>query len=177
MKFLVNNKKAIYGGIITFALTGVGVFLLGNVSGYEAKHLIKSSLQGVIMLCNTIVLASATILALILTLLGISSGVESKLKDQHYKQVIQIAKFDTVLFISALILFEFFNLPITETDNVPPNWYRYIYWTSLFFSSLLSGYMVSVVLMLYTTVTDIISIVGLGRDHHLVNDEMEEEED
>lgn len=53
-------------------------FSVGELSGDEAKVLIKNSLEGLSMLCNTIILASATILTLLLTLLGLSTG--SKLK-------------------------------------------------------------------------------------------------
>ena len=174
-KFLQNYKRPLYGGLIATIFTGLGAFLLGNVSGYEAKQLISTSLSGINMLCNTVVLASATILALLLTLLGISTGTESKLKKDHYIQVLTIAKFDTFLFIGALILFQLFNIPITEADNLPTSWYTTIYWTTLFFSSVLSGMMITVILMLYTTVTNIIHIVGLGKDHYLVSDkEMEE---
>lgn len=174
-KFIKNHKRPLYGGLIATIFTGLGVFLLGNVSGYEAKQLISTSLSGINMLCNTIVLASATILALLLTLLGISTGTESKLKKDHYTQVLAIANFDTILFIGALILFQLFNIPITEADNVPTSWYTMIYWTTLFFSSVLSGMMITVILMLYTTVTNIIHIVGLGKDHYLISDEEMEE--
>ncbi|MEJ4089088.1 hypothetical protein [Galbibacter orientalis] len=176
MSLDVSNKKPIYGGLITFSITALGVFLLGNISGYEAKQLISSSLQGINMLCNTIVLASATILALLLTLLGISTGTKSKLKGAHYRQVISIAKYDSVLFIAALILFQFFNIPITETENVPAEWYKYVYWATLFFSSLISGFMVSIVLMLYETIKNIIDIVGLNKDHRLLSSEEKEEQ-
>ncbi|WP_299226254.1 hypothetical protein [uncultured Psychroserpens sp.] len=167
-KFIINNKRAIYGGMITFMFIALGIFLLGNISGYEAKNLLKASLSGINMLCNTIVLASATILALLLTLLGISTGTESKLKDSHYLEVMNIAKIDTVLFIVTLIMFQMFNIPIVESDQVPTNWYRTIYWVTLFMSSLLSGGMVVVILMLYNTITNIIKIVGLGKNLDLV---------
>jgi len=176
-RFFKTNKRAVYGGIIATVFTGLGVFLLGNLTGYEAKQLISTSLSGINMLCNTIVLASATILALLLTLLGISTGTESKLKNDHYLQVLSIAKFDTVLFVGALILFQLFNIPITEAENVPTSWYTGIYWTTLFFSSVLSGMMITAILMLYGTVTNIINIVGLGRDHYLVHDEKKEKEE
>jgi len=170
MKSIINffsvNRKALYGGMITTIIIALGVFLLGNISGYEAIKLLESSMQGLNMLCNTIVLASATILALLLTLLGISTGTDTKLKDRHYKQVLNIAKFDTILFISALILFQFFNIPITEADKVEVSWYKYIYWATLFASSIISGMMVTTILMLYGTVTNIIAIVGLGLSEH-----------
>lgn len=163
------NQRSLYGGLIAAVITGTGVFLLGNVSGYEAKNLITSSLPGINMLCNTIALASATILALLLTLLGISSGSSSKLKKEHYLQVMAIAKLDTILFVVSIILFQVFNIPITESDELPTTWYSSIYWATLFLSSLLSGGIVSVILMLYNTVINMIKIVGLGeKDHPLV---------
>jgi len=175
--FVTKNKLSIYGGTFTFVTLGLAVFVLGNLSGYEAKQLIEASLSGINMLCNTIVLASATILTLLLTLLGISSGSTSKLKEAHYLQVLNIAKWDTVLFVAALILFQLFNIPITESENVPTQWYSYLYWATLFFSSALSGLMVAVILLLYSTVVNIITIVGLGEDHYLVSDgEVKEDE-
>jgi hypothetical protein len=171
LDFITQNKRSIYGGVATFLFMGLGAFLLGNLSGYEAKVLIDTSLSGISMLCNTIVLGSATILALLLTLLGISSGVESKIKKIHYYQVLNIAKFDTLLFIGALLLFQFFNIPITESENLPTSWFAYIYWATLFFSSLLSGFMVTVILMLFTTFRDIINIVGFKKKDYLVDND------
>ncbi|MAO47998.1 MAG: hypothetical protein CL527_04660 [Aequorivita sp.] len=171
LDFISQNKRSIYGGVATFLFMGLGAFLLGNLSGYEAKVLIDTSLSGISMLCNTIVLGSATILALLLTLLGISSGVESKIKKVHYYQVLNIAKFDTLLFIGALLLFQFFNIPITESENLPTSWFAYIYWATLFFSSLLSGFMVTVILMLFTTFRNIINIMGFKKKDYLVDND------
>ncbi len=178
MKLSKYNKRSLYGGLIAAVITGTGVFLLGNVSGYEAKNLITSSLPGINMLCNTIVLASATILALLLTLLGISSGSESKLKKGHYTQVMSIAKLDTILFVIAIILFQLFNIPITESEELPASWYSNIYWATLFLSSLLSGGMVTVILMLYNTVINMIKIVGLGeKDNPLISQDDQNDEE
>lgn len=172
--FFQTNKRSLLGGIAAALFTGLGAFLLGDISGYEAKELINSSLNGINMLCNTIILASATILALLLTLLGISSGTESKIKKIHYQQVLTIAKFDTGLFVSALILFQLFNIPITESENLPISWFAYIYWITLLSSSLLSGFMVSVILLLYNTVTNIINIVGFGDEQFFISEEESE---
>lgn len=145
---------------------GLGSYLLGELSGYEAKVLIKNSLGGINTLCNTIALASATILALLLTLLALSSNSKSKLKKDHYQHVLQIARLDTIVFIAAIMSFLLFNLPITESDNVPPNWFSTVYYISLAISSILSAALIVVVLMLYNTVVNIIKIVGLGQKDH-----------
>ncbi|REL37687.1 hypothetical protein DYD21_07840 [Rhodohalobacter sp. SW132] len=175
--YLINNKLPLYGGILTAVFTGVAAFLLGNLSGYEAMQMIEIAIPRISMLLNTIILASATILALILTLLGISTGSESKLKKTHYHQVLSLAKFVTFNFVVALIFFQLFNIPITESDAVPTAWYSIVYWFALISSSMLSGLMVAVILMLFSTVQNIICIVGLGQDHKLIYTEEEEEGD
>lgn len=170
--FFVDNKKAIFGGLLATIFTGLGVFLLGQVSGYEAKRLLDISHSGLNMLCNTIILASATILTLLLTLLGISTSSQSKLKKELYNQVLDIAKIDTVLLVVALIMFQFFNIPITEAETIEVRWFSLIYWCTLSVSSMLSGTMITVILMLYSTVADIIHIVGFkNEDHQLVVNE------
>ncbi|MEO9892037.1 hypothetical protein [Aurantibacter sp.] len=175
MKLSKYTKRAILGGIISMLIILLGTILLGRLSGYEAKELIKNSLDGMNTLCNTIALASATILALLLTLLGLSSTSNSKLKKDHYHHVLQIAKLDTIVFIAAVITFLLFNLPITESDQVPAAWFSTLYYISLAVSSILSAALIVVVLMLYNTVVNIIKIVGLGMtDHPLAIDDEDE---
>lgn len=176
IKYIENNRKSLLGGLLATGFTCAGVVLLGNISGYEAKDLLSVSLSGLNMLCNTIVLASATILALLLTLLGISSGSSSNLKESFYMQVLSIAKFDVVLFISALIMFQFFNIPIMQSDNVPTAWYDTVYWITLTTTSIICGMMITVILMLFNTITNMISIIGLKNDHKMLVDEDEEDQ-
>ena len=178
IKLTTYNKRALFGGIISAIIIGLGAYGLGNISGYEAKSLITSSLPGINALCNTIVLASATILALLLTVLSISSGTKSQLKDDHYKHILIIAKIDTIVFVASMIVFQLMNIPVTEAENVPSSWFTTIYYISLGLSAILSGGLISVVLMLYNTVISIIKIVGLGMDDHplLYKDDEDEDE-
>ncbi|WP_031428182.1 hypothetical protein [Flavimarina sp. Hel_I_48] len=175
------NKRAAAGGILFLAVIGVGSFITGHLSGYEAKHLIKVSIAGLNTLCNTIVLASATILALLLTVLGLSSNTSSKLQKAHYINIMHIARVDTVVFIVSLLCFVLFNLPVTESDNIPEHWFDTIYYITLIISSILSAALIVVVLMLYGMVTNIIKYVGLGKTKHLVaeddSDKSEEKND
>lgn len=168
------TRRAIFGGVISMLIIGLGTYMLGHLSGYEAKVLIKNSLAGINTLCNTIVLASATILALLLTVLGLSSSANSQLKPDHYKHIMQIAKVDTVVFVASLLSFLLFNLPITESESVSPDWFGPVYYISLGITSILSAALIVVVLMLYNTVINIIKIVGLGmKDHPLAEAEEE----
>lgn len=175
MKFSIYTKRALLGGGISLLVITTGTFLLGHLSGYEAKVLIKNSIDGLNTLCNTIALASATILALLLTLLSLSSSSSSKLKEEHYRHILLIAKVDTSVFVASVMAFLLLNLPITESDSVPGNWFSTIYYISLAISSVLSSALIVVVLMLYNTVANIIKIVGLGDKNHPLA--VQEEED
>lgn len=158
------------GGLVSTLVMASGTFVLGQISGYEAKELLKSSLSGINMLCNTVVLAASTILALMLTLLSLSRAANSNLSKQHYRQVLTMAKADTILIIVAVITFLLLNIPITETEDVPRSWFTIIYYVSLGMAAILGGGLIAVVTMLYGTIANVILIVGLGvTDHPLVN--------
>ena len=162
LKFIKNNKTALYGGLMATLFIGSGAFLLGNISGYEAKNLIEASVSGLNVLCNTIILAAATILALLLTLLGVSNKSKDTIKEEHYFHVLSIAKTDVIVLICAMVFFQFINIPVFESDKVKENLYEIIYWAILATSSIISGMMITVILMLYIAIRDLISIIGLG---------------
>ncbi|TBW29204.1 hypothetical protein [Gramella sp. KN1008] len=169
-------KRAIVGGVVSTIVMATGTFILGQISGYKALELLKESMSGINMLCNTVILGSTTILALMLTLLGLSRSSENRLTDRHYRDVLMIAKSDTILIVVAVITFLMLNLPISESEEVNRNWYQTIYYVSLGMASLLGGGFIAVVMMLYGTITNVILIVGLNiKDHPLVSDEDVEE--
>ena len=64
-------KRTIFGGIAATLITSVGMLLLDHISGLKAKELIENSLPRMNTFFNTIVLASGTILTLLLTITNI----------------------------------------------------------------------------------------------------------
>lgn len=170
-------KRAFVGGAVSALVMGAGTFILGEVSGYEARALLSSSLAGINMLCNTIILGASTILALMLTLLSISKASESKLSNAHYQHVLIVARTDTILIIITVITFLLLNLPITESKELPASWFSMIYYISLAMAAILGGIFIAVVTMLYGTIANVIQIVGLQvKDHPLIDHGDEEEE-
>ena len=45
--FFVQNRNALLGGLATTIFVGLGALFLGDISGYEARQLIESSLPGI----------------------------------------------------------------------------------------------------------------------------------
>lgn len=169
-------KTAITGGILGGAVIFAGTILLGEISSYEAKVLIEKSISGLNTLCNTVVLASATILALMLTLLGVGLRSNQKFNKIYYENILQVAKLDTIVIISGLVFFLIFNMPVSESENLPQNWHKILYYIAIALSGILSGTFIVVVIMLYNTIKNIIIIEGIGvEDHPLIAKEMEEE--
>jgi hypothetical protein len=162
-------KRAFLGGAVATTIMGTGTYILGEISGYEAKELLSTSLSGINMLCNTVILGSSTILALMLTLLSLSRAAQSTLSNAHYQHVLMVARTDTVLIVVAVVTFLFLNLPIIESKQVPTSWYSTVYYVSLAMASILGGSFIAVVTMLYGTISNVIAIVGFKEtDHPLV---------
>lgn len=165
-------RKAFVGGLVSALVMGTGTYILGELSGHEAMDLLSTSLSGINTLCNTVILGSSTILALMLTLLSLSRAANSKLNKEHYHRVLTLAKADTVLIIIAVLTLLLFNLPITESSGVPKSWYSSIYYISLGMAAIIGGGFIAVVTMLYSTIANVILIVGYRmEDHPLVDSE------
>jgi hypothetical protein len=169
------SKKSMIGG---FSITVVGLggaLWIGKTSGYEAQQLLDQTVPNINSLCNTIILASATILALLLTLLGLSSGIKINFKKAFYARIQQVAFFDTVLFVVTMLIFLVLNFPVAQSESLPPVWFEWLYYATLAASAVVGGMIVTVMLLLYDTVTDLIQIVGYHREDHPMLEAFEED--
>ncbi|GAB2769940.1 hypothetical protein [Salinimicrobium soli] len=170
-------KRAIAGGAVSTVILGTATYILGEVSGYHAKELLTSSLSGINILCNTVILGGSTILALMLTLISLSRSAKTRLSNAHYSHVLTVAKSDTILIVAAVLTFLVLNLPITESEEVPQSWFSIIYYVSLTMSAILGGGFIAVITMLYGTIANVIEIVGFKKtDHPLVDSDSQNED-
>lgn len=175
--FKIDLSRALAGGLMAALVTGGGAYMVGTLSNAEARLLMETALPRTQSLAGTVILASATILALMLTLLGISRGTESDIHSSHYQRVRQIALLDAVVFCFAMTVYLILNVPLVESEKVSPDWYNIIYYISLGCASLMGGALISIVLMIYNTVRDVISLVGTdSADHALAVSEEEKRE-
>lgn len=173
----VDMRRALAGGLLAALITAGGAWAVGHLSNAEARLLMETALPSTRQLAGTVILASSTILALMLTALGVSRGASTDLKPAHYQRVRQIAFFDAAVFTMAMTVYLILNVPLTESDKVRPGWYNVIYYASLGSASLMGGSLIAIVLMIYNTVRDIIIVVGLDpSDHALIASEEEQEQ-
>jgi hypothetical protein len=169
------QTKAVAGGLSVTVIGLIGTLSIGRIAGYEAEQLLEQTLPNINMLCNTIILASATILALLLTLLAFSSSIKADLKSSFYQRVKQVAFVDTSLFVITMVVFLLLNFPAAKSESLPAIWFQSVYYATVLASALVGGMIVSVMILLYETVSDLIDIVGLKQDGHPLLAEIEDD--
>lgn len=169
-----DGRRAAIGGCLA-ALTIMGAsWMIGQISGSEARYLLEAVLPSVRAFSGTMMLALITVLALMLTLLGLSTSTETKLNWVHYQRIKQIALVDMVTFIVAVLFYLLLNVPIQETDSGTLEWFYSLYYAALIISSLLAGAVITVVLMLYNAVRNIINAIGPEKESQIIRSEVEE---
>lgn len=169
----VDLRRAIVGGCISAVVILLGGWLVGFASGSEAYQLFKTTLPSTRSFCGTLSLALGNILALMLTLLSLSASMDVNIKWEHYQRVKQIAWTVTVTLIITILIYLVLNIPIVEADKTSMRWYSTIYYTTLVTSSLLGGAFITIVLLLYNTVRDMIGVLDPDNSHHLRHSEEE----
>ena len=106
---------------------------------------------------------TATVLALMLTLLSFSQNSERKLRGYHYDRIWWIARFSAGVFIAALVLLMALNVPISNAEETFAGLYSKVYIVLLVYAALIGGFMITIVLLLYQAARDIIVIAHPDR--------------
>lgn len=159
----VDAQRAALGGILAAAAALTGAWLVGEASGAEARFLLETSLPSTRSFCGTVTLALGNILALMLTLLGLSATTDVELERAHYQRIKQIAWIDMVVLIVAVLVYLLLNVPLGQSEQAtqaPGPWFATLYYATLAVSSFLGGALIAIVLMLYNAVRDVIRIIA-----------------
>lgn len=172
----VDLRRAAIGGVLAAAVALIGGWLVGEVSGAEARILLETSLSSTRSFAGTVTLALGNILALMLTLLSLSTSAEIDLKWTHYRRVKQIAWLVSIVLTASILIYLLLNVPLSQSDAASSSatgfGHATLYYVTLVLSSMMAGALITIVLMLYNTVRDIIYAVGLKQtDYYLVRSE------
>ena len=162
MEHRTKFKLRVAAGGAAVALVGIGsVLIVGEISQLEAFELLKAMLPTTRFFCSAVLTSTATILALMVTLISLSSSTSTELKAEHYQRIRRIATLDAIAFAGGMLLLLFIMIPMEESEVLSYGWYRFIYYGVLAASALLGGLVVSVVIMLYSETKLLIRTIGL----------------
>lgn len=170
---LVDPNLALAGGGVAALLTFLAMYALGSVGSVEARILLESTLPSIRFLYSTLGTASATILALMLTLLGLSEATERRLKHVHYRRVQQISWMAAAALLLSVGLLMVLIFPLEEAEGFPGGWFDIVYYVILGFSAVLGGLMFSLVAMLMNAIRHLVRVVRPGVEAPIAMDEEE----
>ena len=146
------------------ALAGAGARVaIGTVQpGSEVLQLIQRLTDAGLFIGSAIATASATTLALMLTLIGMMRRVEHEFDVDAYQDVARIARTASLAMFVSLILLLLLAFPVGEFERFPPGWYPILY-EILFVTTVGSvGLMAATVALLYQTVRRVIATITPG---------------
>lgn len=156
----IGAKRALVGGLLAGGVAIVGQYLVGQVyTGAEARQLLEAMVPSARSLGTSVVTASSTILALMLTMISLSRHATSGLEKTFFKRIQRIGLLSTVGLISAMLLLLFLSIPIQESQQIPASWYSIVYYTLITITAGVTGLLVAIVLMLYNAMQSLVKVL------------------
>jgi len=151
-------RTALSGGGLAgavFLATALGVGMAGD---REAIQALDSALPTIRFLCSAAIGASATVMALMLTLLGLSQDFDSDIAPDYYRRIQYITTLCVVCLVGGVGLLILLTIPLGETDALSA-WYDVFYYVILVAGSALGGLLVAITLTLRIAVNTLVSAV------------------
>lgn len=172
----VGSTNALIGGIFAGAIALSGQWMVGQVySGWEARRLLQTVIPSALFFASAIVTGAATVLALMLTMLSLTRHSSGDFDALFFKRVERIGLLATIALIGGVLLLLFLSVPVQESDDVPSQWFRTIYYVLIAYIALLSGLTVGIVLMLFNAIKSLIEVVRPTLDEDVEEAEEKEE--
>lgn len=150
-------KGSVIGGLVAAVALFAMVVLVGRVGSFEALQLIESVLPGARFLAWAVLGGSLTVLALLLTLLGLSITSDYTFHPRLYTRVGLITNLSVLSIIVAVGLLLAVGVPVQEADEVRPD-YAVLYYLLAAGMALLGGIVVSMGLMIGSTLRGLVNV-------------------
>ena len=131
-------------------------------SSGEAVNLLEALAQSGLYLGSGSATASATILALMLTLIGMVRRADHDFDMDVYRNIDRIAKLATVSLMVSLILLLVLVFPVGEFDDLPSYWYPNLYEALFALTVAVVALLAATVAMLYRTLRHVIASITPG---------------
>lgn len=158
-------KFALVGGGIAAACMFIGVAVVGAVRSHEAQVLLESVRPSLQFLSSGSLAAGATIVALMLTLLGISFSMDVDFSGVHFERIKIISLLASIAMVLSVTVLLFLLLPVAEREG-STLYNSIVYYTLIAGGAALGGISTSVALMLHRTVVGIAKIGHPDTDPH-----------
>lgn len=155
--------------ILTFLICLLLGFLarqsIGSIYGTtEAIALLDALSRAGLYLASAVMTASATTMALMLTLIGMIKRMDERFDRQAYRNIDLIARLTTASLLLSLLLLMAFVFPVGEFEEMPPRWFDRLYELLFAGTTLMIALAAATVVLIYTTLVRVISTVTPSDD-------------
>ncbi|MBT8207890.1 MAG: hypothetical protein HKN07_01930 [Acidimicrobiia bacterium] len=165
----VDMRFAIIGGSVAALVMFAGVVTVGSVTPFVGLKLLQSVLPTIRFLASSGLAAGATVMALMLTLIGLTFTSDWQFRDIHYIRIKQISLLATWTMLLSIVVLLFLGLPVEEADQLQ-FYYDVVYYAVLAAASILGGLLVAVALMLHRTISGLVAIGHPSGNSELIED-------
>ena len=166
--------SALVGGGVAAAVFLTVALGIGMVGDREAIGMLESTLPTIRFLCSSAIGAAATVLALMVTLVGLSKRFESLVHPAYFKRIERIGTLCVSVMVGGVGLLLLLTVPLSESEKFF-EWYSAIYYAILVVASLLGGALVAMTMALRKAVMAILAAVHPEADSSMLVKDPEEE--
>ena len=163
-----NDRQILWAALVfsIFCLIGLAAReAIGTVySAAEARDLLQALSRAGLYLGSAIATASATTLALMLTLIGMIRKIETDFSRATYKQVSRIAILSTATLMLSFFVLLAYTLPIGEFENLPRDWYNHLYTALFALTVVMVALAAASVTIVFMTIRSIVSTITPGEE-------------
>ena len=155
--------------LATFAVISIIGYVARNAIGSvystaEAIALLNALSRAGLYLASAIATASATTMALMLTLIGLLRRMDKDFDAQAYRNVDLVARLSTASLLLSLLLLMAFTFPVGEFEDMPAGWFDALY-DVLFFATVVTiGLAGATVVLIYTTLRSVTEKITPGEE-------------
>ncbi len=154
------------GAFVFIVVLGFGArHAIGDIySAAEARDLLEALSRAGLYLGSAIATASATVLALMLTMIGLIRRIDEDFDHEAYRNINVVAKLSTASLLISILVLLAFTLPVGEFEELPSKWYSIMYDVLYAGSVLMVALIAATVMMIYRTLSLVLAKITPGED-------------
>ncbi|MGF1505474.1 MAG: hypothetical protein ACFB51_10185 [Anaerolineae bacterium] len=153
-------RQAFGGGLLAGLLALVGQLLVGGIlRDVTPRAPLEAALPSMRFIGSSVITASSTILALILTVVGLTRRIDNEFSAEHYERIRLLAIINVALLMGSMLLLIVLSVPVGESVSITPQWYTAAYVVYIVLTSSVSGGFVTAAFMLYYAIDSLLEVV------------------